>query len=492
MDPYHVETPFVFDISSDEECCGLLEGEPSFDDNDDSDWLAKLLGETNAGSLGGDSDEVVLVKEVNPKSKSKGSQQLMDDDDCVILDSDPDKSVAACDAPADDYSSDDLLIVGESGQVACRDYPHSRHLCYKFPFSTAPHEGHCSLCHCYVCDLPAPCTFWGTGMLNTDHCHATDREEHWRIRRKQSRGEKISLAYSMNPQDSFNLAVPQNPQDSSNLAVPQNPQDSSNLAVPQNPQDSSNLAVPQNPQDSSNLAVPQLPRVPLPMGPTHLVANCIPYNSVRTLNPCTPSTNSRISTEDISARGSPLLNLDPQHMNQLDGITVQRLRPHRNGSQLMPHCVSSRTFKRVGLNSFERTSQRAWDLFHNNCSPAYVEKSLPRSQCVLPYVRPTIYINPTSFPYQQMNSSSNIGLSPPLNLDGIYKPTPRYSAAEAICGWSNDLAHSFQHTLPSQAQAGNDAQFQTCEAVFVNQPNFQSSAKHSLTAAEIESLLLED
>ncbi|KAK4761837.1 hypothetical protein SAY87_029721 [Trapa incisa] len=116
MDPYHVESPFVFDISSDGECCGLLEGKHSFEDNEDSDWLAKFVRETNAGSLGGDSDEVVLVKEVNPKSKSKGSQQLMDDDDCVILDSDPDRSVAASDAPADDNSSDDLLIVGESGQ----------------------------------------------------------------------------------------------------------------------------------------------------------------------------------------------------------------------------------------------------------------------------------------------------------------------------------------------------------------------------------------
>ncbi|KAK4761841.1 hypothetical protein SAY87_029725 [Trapa incisa] len=88
---------------------------------------------------------------------------------------------------------------------------------------------------------------------------------------------------------------------------------------------------------------------------------------------------------------------------------------------------------------------------------------------------------------KEMNNSSNIGLSPPLNLDGIYKPTPRYPASEAICGRSNDLPNSFQHTLPSQAQADNDAQFQICEAVFVNQHNFQSSAKHSLTAAEIES-----
>lgn len=29
--------------------------------------------------------------------------------------------------------------------MACRDYPHSRHLCLKFPFHTTPHESYCEL-----------------------------------------------------------------------------------------------------------------------------------------------------------------------------------------------------------------------------------------------------------------------------------------------------------------------------------------------------------
>lgn len=30
-------------------------------------------------------------------------------------------------------------------QVACRDYPHSRHLCLKFPFNKTSHESHCDM-----------------------------------------------------------------------------------------------------------------------------------------------------------------------------------------------------------------------------------------------------------------------------------------------------------------------------------------------------------
>lgn len=119
MDPCQGKTSFVLDISSDEEGCCLLEGEPLSADSYDSDWLAELLREESEASPGGNSDEVVVIKEVNPKSKSKGSQQLMDDDDddCVILDFNPDKPVADSDGSAVDNSSDDLVIVGETGQV---------------------------------------------------------------------------------------------------------------------------------------------------------------------------------------------------------------------------------------------------------------------------------------------------------------------------------------------------------------------------------------
>lgn len=45
-------------------------------------------------------------------------------------------------------------------------------------------------CHCYVCDIPAPCAHWGTGVNRIDHCHATEKEEFWKSQRKTFRREK--------------------------------------------------------------------------------------------------------------------------------------------------------------------------------------------------------------------------------------------------------------------------------------------------------------
>ncbi|KAE8666922.1 RPM1 interacting protein 13, putative isoform 2 [Hibiscus syriacus] len=79
--------------------------------------------------------------------------------------------------------------------IACRDFPHPWHDCAKFPFSSTSHEQqqHCDLCHCFVCDMRAPCFYWGWGMSNADHCHATDKEEIWKTLRKNFRlGRNVS------------------------------------------------------------------------------------------------------------------------------------------------------------------------------------------------------------------------------------------------------------------------------------------------------------
>nr|KYP56040.1 hypothetical protein KK1_002268 [Cajanus cajan] len=89
-----------------------------------------------------------------------------DEDDCIILEGDPEKGASVVEEATD---SDELLVIGEKGPIACRDYPHARHLCATFPFSSTPHERHCSQCHCYVCDSIAPCLKWGTGSLGSDH-----------------------------------------------------------------------------------------------------------------------------------------------------------------------------------------------------------------------------------------------------------------------------------------------------------------------------------
>lgn len=112
--------PVVFDISSDEECWGETgRGKSNTADGGDAyDWISEFFeGESE------DSDGVELVGEVflNPKPRPKPSsvaekpKDFDDDDDCVILDGDPDKLVTIEKDNASD--TDDLLIVGEKGQV---------------------------------------------------------------------------------------------------------------------------------------------------------------------------------------------------------------------------------------------------------------------------------------------------------------------------------------------------------------------------------------
>ncbi|XP_076935203.1 uncharacterized protein LOC143601776 isoform X2 [Bidens hawaiensis] len=161
----------VLDISSDEEGSG--------------NWLNELLGDD-------DSDEVVVVvKESEKKNKVKKVKVVDDDgdddDECVVLDKDPNADaevVKKDDGGGGGDDDDEIIVVCEKGQVACRDYPHSRHLCITFPFSTTPNQSHCYQCYFYVCDSLAPCVYWGNGSSSIDHCHATDKNQFWVLERK--------------------------------------------------------------------------------------------------------------------------------------------------------------------------------------------------------------------------------------------------------------------------------------------------------------------
>ncbi|KAM1676803.1 hypothetical protein FF1_042163 [Malus domestica] len=105
-------------------------------------------------------------------------------EDCFILDFDPFEPVQFSKLSVSDNGagggggSPDIAVVAEKGQVACRDYPHSRHLCLKFPFETTPHESYCELCYCYVCDSSAPCGLW-----KLSHCHAAAHISDWKCKR---------------------------------------------------------------------------------------------------------------------------------------------------------------------------------------------------------------------------------------------------------------------------------------------------------------------
>ncbi|XP_074301259.1 uncharacterized protein LOC141632627 [Silene latifolia] len=60
-----------------------------------------------------------------------------------------------------------------------------KHLCGTYPFKKTPHETHCKLCYCYVCDISAPCKKWTRGCKdpNLKHCEATPDIPLWKRRR---------------------------------------------------------------------------------------------------------------------------------------------------------------------------------------------------------------------------------------------------------------------------------------------------------------------
>ncbi|KAI3742000.1 hypothetical protein L1987_59679 [Smallanthus sonchifolius] len=217
MDPNAV----VLEISSDEEGgWNDLAEKGIIDGDDDYNWISDILDEVNRDDCGYD-DEVVLVGEVLPKKPRKKltSNPVLDlDDDCVVLDHDPDKPPdVRKDSPTDqdqdeDDDSDDIIVVSEKGQVACRDYPHPRHLCIKFPFSSTPNQSHCDQCYCYVCDSLAPCIYWGNGSGCINHCLATDKIEFWVLERQNLKnvGKEVSAA-PMNPVSQANQSLMLNP-----------------------------------------------------------------------------------------------------------------------------------------------------------------------------------------------------------------------------------------------------------------------------------------
>ncbi|EYU46381.1 hypothetical protein MIMGU_mgv1a005871mg [Erythranthe guttata] len=120
-------SPLVLEISSDEESdFGCVRkgvdgggGGGEYGDKEDCNWLSKLLDEVG-GKNDDDSDDVVFVSEVLPRNpkKLKLAKVVDDDDDCVVLDGDPDKQMVVFNAKADNNDdSDDLEIVGEKGEV---------------------------------------------------------------------------------------------------------------------------------------------------------------------------------------------------------------------------------------------------------------------------------------------------------------------------------------------------------------------------------------
>nr|XP_043609932.1 uncharacterized protein LOC122581731 [Erigeron canadensis] len=237
MDPKKM----VVDLSSD-------------DEDDDHKWLTKLLEEDDDddvknnnnkkddGVIMVNENEKKIVKSLKVKLKVKECL-LVDDDECVVLENDPNEKLEAKSKKDGVNEDDEIVVVSEKGQVACRDYPHSRHLCIKFPFSTTPDQSHCEQCYCYVCDSLAPCVYWGNGSATTDHCHATDKDDLWRLARENTRNVSkgvppIKRPLSVDPQRLAPAMVPRSldPIARPCLIQPQTPQRLATAMVsPQNP-----------------------------------------------------------------------------------------------------------------------------------------------------------------------------------------------------------------------------------------------------------------
>ncbi|KAI8029337.1 hypothetical protein LOK49_LG01G01817 [Camellia lanceoleosa] len=129
-------------------------------------------------------DEGTPVRAIFCLKNNINMREIEEREDCFILDFDPDDcfDLSKLSMSKDLYQNPDLSVLAEKGQVACRDYAHSRHLCFKNPFEKTPHESYCELCYCFVCDKAAPCKYWS----EHGHCHAIDNEA-WRLTRKATR-----------------------------------------------------------------------------------------------------------------------------------------------------------------------------------------------------------------------------------------------------------------------------------------------------------------
>ncbi|KAJ0261682.1 Uncharacterized protein HA466_0047540 [Hirschfeldia incana] len=115
-------------------------------------------------------EKVTPIRSILCLKNSQDMTRIEETEDCFILDFDPFDSfdLKKLTVSSDGDSDKDLDIIHETGQVACRDYPHPRSLCLTFPFGSTPNATHCHLCYCCICDKPAPCAQW-----ISLHCNAS-------------------------------------------------------------------------------------------------------------------------------------------------------------------------------------------------------------------------------------------------------------------------------------------------------------------------------
>ncbi|XP_062216820.1 uncharacterized protein LOC133916939 [Phragmites australis] len=303
----------VVEVSSDEEDGEKTPGAGKRKSPEDGlEWAEKILGQEDYDAIGEGLDDSAFIQEfmdslvdatktMGDEKESvvdgKRSRRDADDDDCVILDGDPEKAVAVAkeEEPRRDASEDELQIVAEKGELACRDFPHPRHLCAILPFSSSSHASRCNMCHCYVCDSPAPCALWGKGTVLSDHCHATDKDAKWNKLRQLSKRKSQPTPKQRNIQNFFHSSSTEpSSQLSANVIIPSTGRFPVSSIVSQNQQVDPAIMVRQNTGQGISL-----PRVPCPMQRTTLPSNrfrrarvappVYTFSNVKHLQPSVPS-----------------------------------------------------------------------------------------------------------------------------------------------------------------------------------------------------------
>ncbi|CAM8976518.1 unnamed protein product [Rhodiola kirilowii] len=143
-----------------------------------------------------DSDDDCVIRSIVVLKNICDMRRYEESEECFILDFDPFEATAdlgsdKVKAEAREIDEEGVVVISEKGQVACRDYPHSRHHCVKFLFDKTLPESYCELCYCYVCDTAAPCKFWRLPVPG--HCYASDHTADWKLRRETVRLGKMKL-----------------------------------------------------------------------------------------------------------------------------------------------------------------------------------------------------------------------------------------------------------------------------------------------------------
>ncbi|XP_042474992.1 serine/threonine-protein phosphatase 4 regulatory subunit 2-like [Macadamia integrifolia] len=152
-----------------------------------SKHLIDCVVKEEIGSAPSSEDEDSSIGSIFCLKKNVSTKEFDEVEDCYILEFDPFESIDLSGKLSlkddDDDAEVELSVIAQRGKVACVDFPHSRHLCAKFPFYKTPHEDYCEQCYCYVCDSAAPCKYWKSPG---GHCNATDHDEWWENLRRQN------------------------------------------------------------------------------------------------------------------------------------------------------------------------------------------------------------------------------------------------------------------------------------------------------------------